>query len=227
MKTISSVITFMIWYVNGCQGFSFPSTHTVAGRNCHSEIAAVSNDKVLVSTSSESSTSNRRSFMEGIVKGSIITATTAVTFLSVTGQPAVASGGATAGGAYLLSAKQRYNDRVKSGVIAFLALQPLLEKGDIDGIRAYFTSEDVGAWKDLTTAGYLLANAFRRNSTAAPDSLPSVKAWKGFAGQVEKMTASLKKKDTAGAIEAYKSALSAIDDYLEKVELPSAKELAS
>ena len=81
----------------------------------------------------------------------------------------------TVTGAYLLSAKQRYNERVKSGIAGFLALQPLLESGDIGGIRSYFTSEDAGSWKDLTTAGYLLANAFRRNSTAAPDSLPSVK----------------------------------------------------
>jgi hypothetical protein len=86
-----------------------------------------------------------------------------------------ASGGATAGGAYLLSAKQRYNERVKAGVKGFAALRPLVESGNVDGIRSYFASEDVGSWKDLSTAGYLLANAFRSNSSAAPDSLPSVK----------------------------------------------------
>jgi hypothetical protein len=83
--------------------------------------------------------------------------------------PSWASGGATAGGAYLLSAKQRYNERVKAGVKGFA------ESGNVDGIRSYFASEDVGSWKDLSTAGYLLANAFRSNSSAAPDSLPSVK----------------------------------------------------
>jgi hypothetical protein len=88
--------------------------------------------------------------------------------------PSWASGGATAGGAYLLSAKQRYNERVKAGVKGFAALKPLVESGNVDGIRSYFASEDVGSWKDLSTAGYLLANAFRRNSSAAPDSLPSV-----------------------------------------------------
>jgi hypothetical protein len=86
-----------------------------------------------------------------------------------------ASGGATAGGAYLLSAKQRYNERVKAGVKGFAALRPLVESGNVNGIRSYFASEDVGSWKDLSTAGYLLANAFRSNSSAAPDSLPSVK----------------------------------------------------
>jgi hypothetical protein len=88
--------------------------------------------------------------------------------------PSWASGGATAGGVYLLSAKQRYNERVKAGVKGFAALRPLVEAGNVDGIRSYFASEDVGSWKDLSTAGYLLANAFRRNSSAAPDSLPSV-----------------------------------------------------
>jgi hypothetical protein len=74
-----------------------------------------------------------------------------------------------------LQAKQRYNERVSKGVAGFVGLKSLLENGDIDAVRTYFTSEDAGSWKDLSIAGYLLANAFRRNSTAAPDSLPSVK----------------------------------------------------
>ncbi len=90
-------------------------------------------------------------------------------------ESAWASGGATAGGAYLLSAKQRYNDRVKQGVKTFASLTNPLDSGDIEALRAFFTSEDVGSWKDFSSAGYLLANAFRRNSSAAPDSLPAVK----------------------------------------------------
>jgi hypothetical protein len=103
--------------------------------------------------------------------------TTAVSFALLVGVPSAsnASGGATAGGAYLLSAKQRYNDRVKAGIKGFLALGPSIASGDFDAIRPYFLQEDVGGWKDFATAAYLLANAFRRNSTAAPDSLPSVK----------------------------------------------------
>lgn len=75
-------------------------------------------------------------------------------------------------------------------------------------------SEEVGSWKDFSAAGYLLANAFRRNSTTPPDSLPSVKKWKAFAGDVESMTKSLKKKDTKGALVAYESALDKLDEYL-------------
>jgi len=100
-----------------------------------------------------------------------------------------------------------------------------LEKGDIDAVRAFFSSEDEGTWKDFSTAAYLLANAFRRNSTASPDSLPSVKSWKFFASRVEATTKALKKKDTAGALVAYKDSLTALDEYLDKVELPSAKEI--
>ena len=86
-----------------------------------------------------------------------------------------ASGGATAGGSYLLSAKQRYNERVVKGIMGFLALRTTLEGGSIEETKAYFTDEQVGTWKDVSSAGYLLANAFRRSSNTAPDSLPSVK----------------------------------------------------
>ena len=110
---------------------------------------------------------SRRDFVEATLGTAVL--------LTVPTQNAWASGGATAGGAYLLSAKQRYNERVLAGVKGFLGLQSALEAGNIDALRVYFTNEDTGSWKDLTAAGYLLANAFRRNSTAAPDSLPSVK----------------------------------------------------
>ncbi|GAX19892.1 hypothetical protein FisN_1Lh641 [Fistulifera solaris] len=138
-----------------------------------------------------------------------------------------ASGGATAGGAYLLSAKQRYNDRVKQGVKTFASLTNPLDSGDIEVLRSFFTSEDVGSWKDFSAAGYLLANAFRRNSSAAPDSLPAVKKWKAFAANVEGMTKSLKKKDTKGAKASFDAAISSLDSYLAEVDLPLTKEIAN
>ena len=108
--------------------------------------------------------------MKGIVQGSF--------GLLVLGQiePAYGSGGATAGGVYLLSAKQRYNKRVTSGLKAFLAL----DVNDISAVNAFFETKDEGGWEDLSAAAYLLANAFRTNSSKAPDSLPSVKSWKAF-----------------------------------------------
>ena len=40
------------------------------------------------------------------------------------------------------------------------------------------------------------------------------------------MTQALKKKDAKGGLAAYNDALAALDEYLEQVELPSAKEIA-
>jgi hypothetical protein len=113
---------------------------------------------------------SRRSFIENFALSSF-----AVAGASLLPEQASASGGATAGGVYLLSAKQRYNDRVKKGVQGFLSLGGSIESGTIDDVRTFFTSEEDGMWKDFSAAGYLLANAFRRNSSAAPDTLPSVK----------------------------------------------------
>jgi hypothetical protein len=96
---------------------------------------------------------------------------------SLTAKPttAQASGGATAGGAYLLSAKKRYYERVKASVAGLLQAANGLKNGDSTLAKEYFSSEADASWKDLTAAGYLLSNAFRRSSSTAPDSLPAVK----------------------------------------------------
>ena len=140
--------------------------------------------------------------------------------------PAQASGGATAGGAYLLSAKQRYNNRVTAGVKGFLALSGPLEGGSIAEAKAFLSSEEEGGWGDFKSAGYLLSNAFRRNSTTAPDSLPSVRAWKSFAAEVEKMQKAVDKKSKSGVADAYKKAEALLDGYLELVELPPSIEIS-
>lgn len=136
-----------------------------------------------------------------------------------------ASGGATAGGAYLLSAKQRYNQRVKAGIKGFIDLQGNIVSGNVEGLSVYFTSEEVGNWKDTSVAGYLLANAFRRSSTTPPDSLPSVKKWKAFAAEVDTLQKSLKKKDVKGVKVSYDKALGLLNEYLQSVELPSILEI--
>ena len=141
--------------------------------------------------------------------------------------PAHASGGATAGGAYLLSAKQRYNNRVTAGVKGFLALSGPLEGGSsIVEAKSFLSSKEEGGWEDFKSAGYLLSNAFRRNSTTAPDSLPSVKAWKAFAAEVEKMQKAVDKKSKSGVADAYKKAEALLDGYLELVELPPSIEIS-
>ena len=137
--------------------------------------SSVDRSSVVMTRPEETSlAASRRDFVETITRTTVL-GTAALLTSSSPAQNALASGGATAGGAYLLSAKQRYNERVKGGVKGFIGLQADLEAGNLDPIRAYFANEDAGGWKDFSAAAYLLANAFRRNSTAAPDSLPTVK----------------------------------------------------
>jgi hypothetical protein len=123
------------------------------------------------------SLNGRRSFLAKLALSPAVAlplaAVVPTNFLSV--EPAWASGGATAGGAYLLSAKQRYNERVKASVQGLLKAADDLKAGDSKLAMEYFASEEGGSWKDLTAAGYLLSNAFRRSSTTPPDSLPAVK----------------------------------------------------
>ncbi len=148
-----------------------------------------------------------------------------VTSTTTNNQVANASGGATAGGAYLLSAKQRYNARVTAAVKGYLALSASLGADSLEETKAYFTVDEVGYWKDVTAAGYLLANAFRRSSTTPPDSLPSVKKWKAFAAEQENLQKALKKKDLKKVKESYEKSQPLLNEYLELVELPPTTEI--
>jgi len=104
--------------------------------------------------------SSRRDFFDNVLhKTTILVGSSAAELsLPTSDDKACASGGATAGGAYLLSAKQRYNERVKAGVKGFVGIKSTLEAGDIPALREYFASEETGGWKDFMSAGYLLAN---------------------------------------------------------------------
>ncbi|CAB9502912.1 expressed unknown protein [Seminavis robusta] len=173
--------------------------------------------KKLASVESSSSLDDRRAFLaQTIALSGAFLANVA---------PAQASGGATAGGAYLLSAKQRYNDRVVKGIKGFLALEGSLKGGSVDEAKAYFAADEAGTWGDISTAAYLLANAFRRSSNQAPDSLPAVKKWKAFVKELDALQKKLKKKDAAGSLEIFNGAMEALDAYLAEVDLPSVAEL--
>lgn len=157
-------------------GFTFLFVVLVALCHCSAfQPSSVNPSKTLVEASAKGirndDENNRRKFF-----AQVASATLAIGSASL-GQvnPAQASGGATAGGAYLLSAKQRYNDRVIKGIKGFLALESSLKAGSVDEAKAYFAGNEEGQFGDISTAGYLLANAFRTNSNKAPDSLPSVK----------------------------------------------------
>ena len=120
-----------------------------------------------------------------------------------------ASGGATAGGAYLLRAKERYNARVTEGAKAY--------KKSTD-IAALFAEKD-GALDDLEAAGFLLANAFRINSTQNPDKILQVQKFKAFKKDADACAALLKKKKKTDAAAAYDASLVSLDAYLSSVGL--------
>ena len=120
-----------------------------------------------------------------------------------------ASGGATAGGAYLLRAKERYNARVAEGAKAY--------KKSTD-LAALFAEKD-GALDDLEAAGFLLANAFRINSTQNPDKIVQVQKFKAFKKDADACAALLKKKKKTDAAAAYDASLVSLDAYLSSVGL--------
>jgi hypothetical protein len=107
-----------------------------------------------------------------------------------------------------------------------LTLEKSLESGSFDLTKEFFTGEVEGSWKDLTAAGYLLSNAFRRSSTTPPDNLPSVQKWKAFAADVAPLEKLAKKgKDSASALAAWKKAEGSLNAYLDAVELPSVADM--
>lgn len=127
-----------------------------------------------------------------------------------------ASGGATAGGVYLIRAKERYNARVEAGAKDFRGLSRAASSGDAATMAAFFTSE---SYEDLCSAGFLLANAFRSNSTQNPDKIPQVKLFKAFQKEADAAAALLKKRKVAESQEAYARALAALDAYMAAVGL--------
>jgi hypothetical protein len=140
-------IFLLLVFVAVSSGFAFPPLQTQRQRG-----------------SSEALKVSRRDLMDQ----ALVTSAAMLAFGMMV-ESANASGGATAGGAYLLSAKQRYNERVKQAVKGLLDAQAALATGNSKPAKAYFSSEEGGSWKDLTAAGYLLSNAFRRTSTTPPD----------------------------------------------------------
>mmetsp|Transcript_32744 Transcript_32744/g.69127 ORF Transcript_32744/g.69127 Transcript_32744/m.69127 type:complete len:220 (-) Transcript_32744:204-863(-) len=209
---------FLIIGVCCYQAAAFRPPSCGDGRNgvARNHAGAVETTNHIIDFAGSAGPSTRRLFSEDLLKGSI-----GISLAYLLPSPAHASGGATAGGAYLLSAKQRYNKRVVAGIKSFLTL----DARDLGQVNAYFESSEEGGWEDLSAAGYLLANAFRTSSTKAPDALPSVKKWKAFAKEIELLKRALSKKDAEKVFSAYKNAEEKLDAYLDAVELPSGMEL--
>mmetsp|Transcript_31621 Transcript_31621/g.66507 ORF Transcript_31621/g.66507 Transcript_31621/m.66507 type:complete len:217 (+) Transcript_31621:143-793(+) len=209
--------TTILLFLGTCchQSAAFLPPSSIAGRTSVTCNHAVQTSQDIVGSDGGSAPTSRRFFMEDVLKGSI-----GMSLAYISSSPAHASGGATAGGAYLLSAKQRYNKRVIAGVKSFLTL----DARDLGQVNAFFASSEEGGWEDVSAAGYLLANAFRTSSNKAPDALPSVKKWKAFAKEIELLKRALSKKDGVKVFSCYTDAEEKLDAYLDAVELPSAME---
>ncbi|CAJ1930408.1 unnamed protein product [Cylindrotheca closterium] len=190
--------------------FSSQAASFTPSRNSASKVSATDHAGTV-----DASETSRRSFFESMAL---------IPLVAMSVESANASGGATAGGAYLLSAKQRYNERVKTAVKGLLEVGTALKGGSTKEAEAYFGSEDAGSWKDLTAAGYLLSNAFRRSSTTSPDSLPAVKKYKALVKEVEGLQKKLK-KGAGKAADQFSTVEEALEIWLTEIELPPAKEL--
>ena len=164
-----TVVVLALAIITTVHGFSIPTQSVQATTRA---TTTTTTTLMMEKNADDTTLLDRKSFL------STMTAAAAVFGFSAA-QPALASGGATAGGAYLLSAKQRYNARVTAGVKSFVGLkESLLSSSPSIDATANFLSvknTDEGSWGDMSAAGYLLANAFRRSSTTPPDNLPSVK----------------------------------------------------
>ena len=166
LLSVYTLISLMLLHQN--VGAFVVSSSQAFNPMCH-QMADSDNVEVM------SSSVSRRDWVKNLSFSLTGAATLLSTSPSLPSTVAHASGGATAGGAYLLSAKQRYNERVLAGMTTYVKLSSSLENGNLDEMKQFFSSEEKGYWKDSSAAGYLLANAFRRSSSTPPDSLPSVK----------------------------------------------------
>jgi len=130
-----------------------------------------------------------------------------------------ASGGATAGGAYLIRAKQRYSARVTKGAEAYMGLGDAVASGKLTA-APFFAGDKNSPAEDFLGAAFLLANAFRSNSTASPDTLPTVRKFKAFMKEYEATLALAKKKNNVDAtVASYDRSVALLKEYLASVEL--------
>ena len=99
--------------------------------------------------------------------------------------------------------------RVTAGAKAF--------KGAAD-LDAFFKEKD-GALDDLEAAGFLLANAFRINSTQNPAKIVQVQKYTAFKKDADAVAALLKKKKKADVPAAMDAAKASLDIYLASVDI--------
>ena len=103
------------------------------------------------------------------------------------------------------------------GAAAYLTLGNAAADGSL-AKNSFFEGGKDSQAEDFLAAAYLLANAFRSNSTSSPDSLPTVKKFKAFMKEYEMTLAASKKKKDAS--ESYAKSVELLKVFLDSVETP-------
>jgi hypothetical protein len=142
---------------------------------------------------------------------------------SFTPQPSLASGGATAGRTTSIpTAKKRYYKRVTEDVKELLQVGAAIKSADLATARnAPFWGEPLA---DLTGAGYLLAVAFKIDARVPPQKIKQKRDHDALIASLKMLQKSVAGSDAAAAKAQYASTLDALNEYLEGVELPLAKD---
>lgn len=156
-----------------------------------------------------------------------------------------ASGGATAGKfSSIPIAKRRYYGRVQEAVHEFVELDPaagaeapelfdtffgtniLVRAGrtrtNCIGPESICTSKEAktSRWDDMQLTMFLLGNAFRIDSSKAPERIKQVQMARKFFKEVELFKDAAAKSSEQKAKEHYQLARALLDDYLDQVDLP-------
>ena len=122
-------------------------------------------------------------------------------------------------GAFLAVGELATYDQVKHEIKTRLGLKEGVSNGKLLK-NAFFEGGKDSAAEDFLAAAYLLANAFRTNSTTAPDSLPTVKKLKAFMKEYETLLKLAKKKGSEDpALESYEKSVVLLKEYLASVDL--------
>jgi len=134
---------------------------------------------------------------------------------------AAASGGATAGKTTSIPrAKLRYYDRIIAVVAAYEGLAASIKAGDVNKKNKFFSDANESPLSELTTAGYLLAVAFKIDTKIPPDKIPAVKDFKLLMKDMDKLKGAFASGKATAAEAAYSKTSESFNVWLERVELP-------
>ncbi|KAJ1616777.1 hypothetical protein T492DRAFT_850578, partial [Pavlovales sp. CCMP2436] len=116
------------------------------------------------------------------------------------------------------TAKRRYYKRVTEDVKLFVQMGQEVKRDNLSGASsAEFWSAGLD---DLTSAGYLLAVAFKIDSRIPPDKIPNKRDHDALMAAIGKLRKAVNGENEAAAKEQYADTLEKMEKYLKGVELP-------